>query len=215
MRIVVFDTETTGLPKLRGTDAKHVRNNWPHIVSISWMVLENDIVIETHSHIIKPNNWIIPNDSIAIHGITNEIAMKEGEDLGYVMDKFMYQHYDLLIAHNMEFDENVLINAIYWDLGRSNFLQFPHPKRCTMRMSKDICKLPGKYGYKPPRLSELYKYVFGKDPEMNRLHGSLYDVEVLVKVIQNSPELREKLGLTQRSILINNASQTKSNILRL
>lgn len=216
MKIVVFDTETTGLPTMRNIPAKDIRGNWPHIVSLSWIVLENDIITETHSYIVKPKNWIIPDDSIAIHGITNENALRDGVDLEYVINEFLCQKYDLLLAHNMEFDENVLVNAIFWDLGRTNFDEFPHPKRCTMLLSKDICKIPSSFkGYKPPKLSELYKHVFGKNPIMENLHGSLYDVQILVKIIQSSRELRDKLGLTQRSILQNNGYKANSKILRI
>lgn len=216
MRTIVFDTETTGLPKFSRSPAKFMRDNWPHIVSLSWMILENDIVVETHSYIVKPINWVIPDESIAIHGITNQIAMTQGVELEHVIDNFMYEHYDLMLAHNLEFDENVIVNAIYWDLNRKNFLEFPHPKRCTMRLSRDICKLPTLYnGFKSPKLSELYRFVFGVNPEMAKLHGSLYDVEILVRIIQNSPELRDKLGLTQRTILNNNVRPTKPNVLSL
>jgi DNA polymerase III epsilon subunit-like protein len=216
MRTIVFDTETTGLPKFSRTPAKFMRDNWPHIVSLSWMVLENDTVVETHSYIVKPKNWVIPDESIAIHGITNEIANKEGVELEHAIDNFMYQHYDLMLAHNLDFDENVIVNAIFWDLNRKNFLEFPHPKRCSMKLSRDICKIPTLYkAYKSPKLSELYRFVFGKNPEMDKLHGSLYDVEILVKIIQNSPELRDKLGLTQRTILQNNVRKANSNVLSL
>jgi DNA polymerase III epsilon subunit-like protein len=216
MRTIVFDTETTGLPKFSRTPAKFMRDNWPHIVSLSWMVLENDTVVETHSYIVKPKNWVIPDESIAIHGITNEIANKEGVELEHAIDNFMYQHYDLMLAHNLDFDENVIVNAIFWDLNRKNFLEFPHPKRCSMKLSRDICKIPTLYNaFKSPKLSELYRFVFGKNPEMDKLHGSLYDVEILVKIIQNSPELRDKLGLTQRTILQNNVRKANSNVLSL
>lgn len=216
MRTIVFDTETTGLPKFSRTPAKFMRDNWPHIVSLSWMVLENDTVVETHSYIVKPKNWVIPDESIAIHGITNEIANKEGVELEHAIDNFMYQHYDLMLAHNLDFDENVIVNAIFWDLNRKNFLEFPNPKRCSMKLSRDICKIPTLYNaYKSPKLSELYRFVFGKNPEMDKLHGSLYDVEILVKIIQNSPELRDKLGLTQRTILQNNVRKANNNVLSL
>jgi len=213
MRIVVFDTETTGLPKSR-KPVKSMKDNWPHIVSISWCVLENDSVVETHSYIVRPIHWTIPDDSIAIHGITNEKAMREGVDLEFVMNKFIATRYDVLIAHNIDFDENVLMNAIYWDLGRVQFLEFPHPKRCTMNLSRNICKLSfNGHSYKSPRLSELYKFVFGREPDTSQLHGSLYDVQILVEIIQNCQPLREKLGLIKPHIIPFNAASSNSNIL--
>jgi DNA polymerase III epsilon subunit-like protein len=217
MKVIVFDTETTGLPKHRNIYAKSMENNWPHIVSISWMILENDVPVDSRSYIVKPNGWVIPSESSRIHGISHEQAMQEGKDLQFVIDEFICQHYDLLVAHNLEFDENVLVNAIYWDLNRKNFLQFPHPKRCTMTLSQSICKLPSAYTnwYKPPKLSELYKFVFGNDPIMKNLHSSMYDVEILVKIIQHSAELRSKLGLTERCVLKNNVATAFSKTLSL
>ena len=180
------------------------------------MILENDVVVDTHSYIIKPRDWVIPEEVVAIHGITQEKAASEGVDLGYALDRFMYEPYDVMLAHNLEFDENVVVQAIHWDLGRKNFHNFPQPKRCTMRASEDICKLPGKFrGYKPPKLSELYTHVFGTPPIQQNLHNSLYDVEILVKILQTSQELRERLGLLLPRSLQDNAAQAKSNILRI
>ena len=37
-----FDTETTGLPKYRD-QAYKAPGNWPHIVSIAWIILNSDL----------------------------------------------------------------------------------------------------------------------------------------------------------------------------
>ena len=203
MRILVFDTETTGLPKYR-VPAKQQQGNWPHIVSISWMLLNDNELISSQSFIIKPQ-WTIPKESTAIHGITQEFAQEYGVDLEYAINEFIGERYDLLVAHNLDFDENVLVNALYWDLGRKAFDEFPGRKRCTMELSKDICKLPGRYrGYKPPKLSELYFHVFGCFPDIKKLHNSLYDVEILVEIILSSKELRDKMRLVSPSVKPNN-----------
>ena len=203
MRILVFDTETTGLPKYR-VPAKQQQGNWPHIVSISWMLLNDNELISSQSFIIKPQ-WTIPKESTAIHGITQEFAQEYGVDLEYAINEFIGERYDLLVAHNLDFDENVLVNALYWDLGRKAFDEFPGRKRCTMELSKDICKLPGRYrGYKPPKLYELYFHVFGCFPDIKKLHNSLYDVEILVEIILSSKELRDKMRLVSPSVKPNN-----------
>ena len=217
MRVVVFDTETTGLPVHRNIPAKNHPNNWPHIVSISWMVLDNDVLTKRKSYIVKPMNWTIPEESIKIHGITQERATAQGTDLEYVINEFISEHYDMLIAHNLEFDENVLVNAIYWDLGRREFIAFPEHKRCTMAITRDICKLPSKNPkyFKSPKLSELYEYTFGTTPIIQNLHNSMYDVELLVKIIQHSRPIREKLGLVKPSIIHNNVRSKVSTTLSL
>jgi DNA polymerase III epsilon subunit-like protein len=107
MKYLFFDTETTGLPKNR-EDAIKGPGNWPHIVSLSWQVYENFKHIKSESYIIKPMEWIIPEDSIKIHGITNEKALVEGHDLLSVINKFMNEKSDYLIAHNMDFDYKII-----------------------------------------------------------------------------------------------------------
>ena len=42
MKILVFDTETTGLPKDMKGDIKD-SSNWPYIVQISWLVYDDAI----------------------------------------------------------------------------------------------------------------------------------------------------------------------------
>ena len=198
MKLLIFDTETTGLPKSRN-DASEP-NNWPHIVSISWVILDTDTnnILKQKSFIIKPMFWEIPAESIAIHGITHEHAMADGVNLKYVMSEFLNERYDYLVAHNMRFDKNVLLNAIIWDL------RMPYPRLneqlCTMELSSNICKLPGKHGYKFPKLKELYFHAFGKEPDTTKLHGSLYDTLILTEIIQHYSPLRQAMGLVVSSV---------------
>lgn len=195
MKILLFDTETTGLPKMRAS-AKEGPNNWPHIVSISWAILDADtnVVEKTRSYVIKPNKWIIPESSTRIHGITTAQANEIGWPLKEVMDEFRDEECDVMIAHNMSFDYNVIMNAILWDLRETRM----HPcmtRHCTMQLSRNMCKMPSNYGYKNPKLSELYKFVTNKDPESLSLHSSSYDTEILTEIVQKSNELRSQMGL--------------------
>lgn len=200
MKLLIFDTETTGLPKSRKS-ANDGPNNWPHIVSISWVILDTETnnIEKQENHIILPMEWEIPAESIAIHGITNEFAKQNGVSLSQVMQKFQNETYDGIVAHNVDFDMNVVINAIRWDL-RTQLRVFPQTF-CTMNMSRNICKLPGSYGkYKSPKLKELYYYVFGRMPDETKLHGSLYDVLVLTDVIKSCLPLRQAMGLVASSV---------------
>lgn len=198
MKLLIFDTETTGLPRI-GIPPNVEPNNWPHIVSISWVIL-NTVTnqIEKHrNYIIKPIDWIIPEDSIAIHKITNEKANKEGVDLKFVMKEFLSEKYDTLVAHNLDFDINVIYNAIIWDLNVREFQKIDKPMICTMKASKDICKIKGKFdSYKNPKLNELYEYTFKRQPNSNMLHSSSYDTLILAEVIQHCNELRLKMNLS-------------------
>ena len=195
MKYLFFDTETTGLPKNRDA-AIRGPDNWPHIVSISWQVYDGEKFVSSESYIVKPMGWIIPQDSINIHGITNEKAHSEGQDLQLVIDKFMNEKPNYLIAHNVDFDYNVVVNALLWDL-RMPYPRFPK-LLCTMKESKDIMKISygnGRSGYKPPKLSELYEFVFNKKPQMNQLHGSLYDTQILSEIVMTYEPFKRVLGL--------------------
>jgi DNA polymerase III epsilon subunit-like protein len=172
-------------------------------VSISWVILDSETnqIVKQRSAIIYPEErWIIPEDSIKIHGITNDIAVEQGEELEVVMREFIGESYDALVAHNMQFDLNVINNALIWDLGMKAPL---FAKRmCTMLMATKVCKLPGKFGkYKSPKLKELYFHAFGKHPDESRLHGSLYDVRILTEIIQEYQPIREAMGLVTSSVV--------------
>ncbi len=200
MRVLIFDTETTGLPRSR-TSAEAGPNNWPHIVSISWIVLDthSNTELTRHSYIIKPNGWTIPQESVDIHGITTEQANLVGKNLFDVMGEFITESCDAWLAHNLEFDFGVVLNAVLWDL-KLRFPYIPQKKFCSMLLTKDICKIPGKFrGYKPPKLKELYYHAFGKVPEERNLHNSMYDTEILTEIVKSYLPLRQAMGLVASS----------------
>jgi DNA polymerase-3 subunit alpha len=181
------------LPKSREL-ATHGPNNWPHLVSIAWVIVENDKILKTDYHIVKPE-WNIPEDSTKIHGITNEKAHADGEPLIEVLRKFFSEEHDVLVAHNMNFDYNVLVNAVLWDAR----MKYPLFKRmfCTMDSMTNVMKLPAANGrgFKPPKLVELYAYTTQKQPQINQLHNSLYDTQLLAESIIASSVLKSMISL--------------------
>jgi DNA polymerase III epsilon subunit-like protein len=212
MKLLIFDTETTGLPRSREPSAKGPKN-WPHIVSISWVILNVDTntIEKKNSYIVKPLGWTIPEDSVRIHGITQERATKEGADLAKVIGEFLGESADVLVAHNIEFDYNVLHNAIHWDLELP-FGSLYKKLVCTMELSRNICKLRTAYGsYKSPKLSELYEYVFKRQPNKESLHSSMYDVQILTEIIQSCDELRLKMNLPTKAIADSTKHERETN----
>jgi DNA polymerase III epsilon subunit-like protein len=212
MRLLIFDTETTGLPKFK-EPALNAKDNWPHIVSISWVILDTDTnqIVTRKSFIVKPDGWIIPPESTEIHKISTQAANMIGTPLREVISKFLNETYNKLVAHNMEFDYNVLINAIVWDLGMVPETILRMPALCTMKLSKNICKIPYAtgYGYKSPKLSELYEFAFKTKPISSSLHSSAYDASILSKIIMEFDPLRAAMGLPILNSNTNNGVQTK------
>ena len=160
-----FDTETTGLPKNWEAPISDI-DNWPRIVQIAWILSsEEKGRIESNDFIIKPEGFEIPEESSRVHGITTQKAYAEGIDLIEALTKFnlALQKSSCLVAHNMNFDEKV-IGAEFLRKGIENDF-FEKNRLCTMEKSTQYCKLPGRYGYKWPSLSELHNILFGKDFE--------------------------------------------------
>ena len=204
MKLVLFDTETTGLPKTRES-ATRGPNNWPHIVSLAWLVMEDEEVVRERYFVIKPEGWVIPPESTAIHGITQEHALNRGQSLRDVLKEFASELSDVLVAHNMNFDYNVICNAFLWDLQ----LPIPSFKRlmCTMEIGTTLCKFPSPYNstkFRYPKLAELYEFITGKKVNAKMVHNSLYDTKLLKEILFSSSYLRSFIGLPIKNVNIEN-----------
>lgn len=197
MKLLIFDTETTGLPKSRKSYEDAGPDSWPHMVSISWVIYDVDTntIEKQRSYIVKPMGWDIPEDVVKIHGISTLKATIQGHSLMTVLTEFMSEPVQGLVAHNMEFDYNVVCSAIKYDL-EMDFKGFPHKRYCTMELSRPICNMKTLFGKpKAPKLRELYEFVFKKQPIAANLHDSLYDTLILTEIIQHCHELRSKMNL--------------------
>jgi len=114
MLVLVFDTETTGLPKTKEFSLEpEILQKWPHIVQLSYILYDtkDNNVLKVRDHIVKlPKNIVMSQESINIHGITNEMSQKDGVEIeqfiGELFDDF--SKVDLVVAHNLEFDLKVL-----------------------------------------------------------------------------------------------------------
>lgn len=200
MKLLIFDTETTGLPKSRKSFEDAGPNSWPHIVSISWVIynVDNDCIEKQRRYVITPMGWEIPDEVVRIHGISLQRANVEGHPLKDVLSEFMAESVQGFVAHNMEFDYNVVCSAIKYDLG-IDFKGFSQPRYCTMELSRNICNLKTLFGKpKAPKLSELYEFACNKQPNSSSLHDSLYDTLILTEIVQTCSELRLKMNLPSK-----------------
>lgn len=182
-----FDTETTGLPRNWKAPVTDL-NNWPRMVQIAWILCDDEgNRIESADFIIKPENYKIPVAVARVHGISTEKAMNEGEDLETVLARFneLIEEANFIVAHNISFDEKILGAELLRKGVKSNFNR--KPKLCTMQASTDYCRLPGPYGYKWPKLSELHIKLFGEDFE--GAHDALADINATEKCFWKMREI--------------------------
>ena len=199
MKILFFDTETTGLPKDRKYPAEKHKDNWPDIVSISWMLFEDEQMISTRSYIVKPDGWNIPIEATNIHGITEKSASTNGQQLSLVIADFIaaVRQSEYIVAHNIHFDLNVVNNACFWRLNRTLQVDWKECI-CTAEYGKDVTKIYAKNArggsyFRYPKLSELYEHVLRRRPMLS-LHNSLNDTMLLCEVFFHLPIYQAILG---------------------
>lgn len=174
-----FDTETNGKAKNFNAPVTNL-DNWPRIAQLGWQLYDsNQILINEGSYLVKPDGWKIPKEKFFIdNNMSTERCEKFGKPIEEVLKIFFndISKSDYLIAHNMNFD----INVLGAELIRAN-KKMPKDliKICTMNESTNYCKLSGPYGYKWPTLTELHYKLFSIGFE--GAHDALDDVKACAK----------------------------------
>ncbi|KAG1649533.1 DNA polymerase III subunit alpha [Nymphon striatum] len=82
---LIFDTETTGLPKSWKAPYTDT-DNWPRCIQIAWQLHdEMGNVVEHQDYLVQPEGFNIPYDAEKIHGISTELAEQKGVPLAEVL----------------------------------------------------------------------------------------------------------------------------------
>ncbi|GAA4275542.1 DNA polymerase III subunit alpha [Aquimarina mytili] len=179
---LVFDTETTGLPKRWDAPISDT-DNWPRCIQIAWQL--HDAMgncIEHQDYLVKPKGFNIPYDAEKIHGISTELADHDGITLEEVLEKFniALSKTKFIVGQNVGFDVNIM-GAEFYRLGVENDLQnLPVLDTCT-ETTAELCKIPGGRGgkFKLPTLTELHEHLFGV--AFGDAHNATADVEATTR----------------------------------
>jgi DNA polymerase-3 subunit alpha len=178
-----FNTKTTGFPGDYNAPLTDT-SNWPRLVQLAYALYTAEgRMMETYNRIIRPEGYEIPYDAEALHGISTEKALREGEDLGRVLDDFHRITFRCthLIGHNVSFNEKI-IGAEFFRKKGSNPLTI-HSKHCLMKKAEivEFCALqPFMYGtFKWPTLPELHSKLFGMP--YKETNDAARDLDVMVK----------------------------------
>jgi len=194
MRILVFDTETTGLPKERNPSIYQTQQ-WPFIIQLSYIVYDtetNELVILVNDYINIAFDTQISKESQEVHNITREM-LNGGVTIKEALHKFneYAKQCDLIVGHNVSFDKRMIMvegvrNKIKMEVGQTY---------CTMRNSTEICKIEkinpeGETYFKFPTLSELHFHLFKKIPK--NTHNALIDILICLRCfckIENNKDI--------------------------
>jgi DNA polymerase III epsilon subunit-like protein len=201
MKILVFDTETTGLPETKILNPDTL-NLWPYIVQFSYIIYDtdkNDIILSSDTIVKLKTEIIIPEESTKIHGITNELSQTKGNDISVILTTFLehLKNVDLLVGHNISFDINMvkieILRLIYENTSKNRLKDYKYYFHfltnykniyCTLQESINFCNIKGvnKFGkdyIKYPKLQELHEKLFESVP--NNLHNSFNDILITLR----------------------------------
>lgn len=174
MRILVFDTETSGL-----------NPQWNVILQLSYQIVDSDswTTLKTVNHYFAwpENKARVTQEAIAVNGLTEELlSSKQLSDRKTALNEFVSDKdsCDLLVAHNLEFDKNFIIATCreegvkYANSGWAKSYD-------TMKRTTSFCQIHKDWGsgYKWPKLTELADCLC-IDYSNISLHDSSGDVEL-------------------------------------
>ena len=199
-KILVVDTETIGLPIMKvlksGARIFHSPNNVKYynpsrMIQLSFHsidMVKNDRRL--YNLLIKPDGFKVGGTEI--HKITQKDVDENGLCIKEVLNVFKKEllNTDLLVMHNVNFDKNILMSESY-RYDKELYEMLKNIKYyCTMRNTKNICKLPSQYynGYKNPKLVELHNVLFPNEilsEDDKRFHDAKFDMEITTKCFLN------------------------------
>lgn len=183
--VLFFDTETTGIPD-RAAKWDTDFANYPHVVQMAWI---HGCKVE--NHIIRPEGWEIPEETVAVHGITTEYAMEHGEPFAAVVDMFIQDCHEagFICGHNIHFDTGIVKANILRELGREYYdandvetALFKGKRLDTMRSTMkwvDARFASGRLKF--PNLGELYSRCF--PGETFPAHDALEDCKAVARCL--------------------------------
>jgi len=179
---LIFDTETTGLPKNWNAPITDT-DNWPRCVQIAWQLHDKyGELIEQQDYLIKPEGYNIPFDAEKIHGISTQLAEEKGEDLEKVLYLFneALSKSKFVVGQNVNFDLNIMGCEFIRTGIETNLDKLPILDTCT-EVTASLCELPGgRYGkFKLPTLTELHQHLF--NTPFSEAHNATADVEATTR----------------------------------
>lgn len=179
---LIFDTETTGLPRNWAAPISDT-DNWPRCIQIAWQLHDAmGNLIEHQDYLVQPEGFNIPYDAERIHGISTELAQAQGIPLLEVLEKFntALSKAKFIVGQNVGFDVNIM-GCEFYRLGvNSPMATLPVLDTCT-EVTAELLKLPGGRGgrFKLPTLTELHSYLF--NVPFAEAHNATADVEATTR----------------------------------
>ena len=176
-----FDTETSDRFNFK-TD-HYYDKDFPWMVQLGAVLAEEGIAYAELNLIIRPNGRTVSDGAAAVHNISIETAQKVGlsEDHVCWLLLELINHADTLVAHNYQFDSQILAAMLFRNGHDDMAAELVKGKKsfCTMQRTTNLCRLPGPYGFKWPKLVELHQFLFNEG--FVGAHDAMFDIKATMK----------------------------------
>lgn len=181
MKILIFDTETSGLDP-----------QWNVILQLSYQIVDSETwqTLKTVNHYFPwPEERSRVNErAIEVNGLTEErLSCEQLSDRKTALEEFVADKDScgLIVAHNLDFDKKFILASCkeagvkYAQSGWNNTYD-------TMKKTVRYCEIPKSYGsgYKWPKLTELADCLWVDYKDIN-LHDSAGDVELTKRCFES------------------------------
>lgn len=181
MNVLIFDTETTGMVQWK-EPPEHPSQ--PDLVQLAMLLVDRDdwsIKSRVSLFVQLAEGVTIDPEAEKTHGISAADCERFGVPPVVAVSLFnqLCMQADVIVAHNISFDETVMLTALHRLGGRPNRME-GKALVCTKEATTEILKLPGKYGYKWPTLAEAYRHYTGL--EIENAHDALNDTLACLEV---------------------------------
>ncbi|MEE3326577.1 MAG: 3'-5' exonuclease [Myxococcota bacterium] len=182
-KILVFDTETTGMVAWKTPDEAETQ---PHLVQLGMLLVDTLSwkALSRHSCLVQlPDGVVMDPGALQAHGIDEDHCRTFGIPARVACELFCatVRQADLVVAHNLRFDRIVMEAACQRDGVEIDWVS-EVPGYCTMESSTPIVRLPGKKGHKWPTLAEAYAHFTGET--LHGAHDALVDAEACLAIYQ-------------------------------
>ena len=169
--MIVFDLETTGLPKAEGSDL----DMQPRIIEFGAIKVDDDLEeVDRLEFFCNPGHELDPQ-IIKITNITDDMLKDKKPFIAHYKDlcEFFIGQREI-VAHNLPFDRKVL----RFELERVDKLtKFPWPIEhiCTVEVGQQV------WG-KMRKLGDIYEELFGF--KIENAHRSINDVKATIEILK-------------------------------
>lgn len=202
MNILFYDTETN---KLVNNDLPYDHESQPVALQIGAMLYNTELERPLHK-VSMLINWPaieVDEGAARVHGLTPEIlkhGVSHDEAMRYLHNVAYYA--DSCIGFNVGFDRTVVCSSmgkatgLMGTAGAKGAAALLHdkPHYDIMKPLTNVCKIPGRYGYKWPKLTEAYRLLVNPRG-FEGAHDAMADIQATFELwqwcIKNNVELAD------------------------